>query len=241
MFDASSESVYGISTKLKFLDSKKVDLKNVLIILCRDVAFANAANHEGHLNIKHPIVSNESKFDFHAAFFKAYLTPRFLLSFYDYSFTNKFKPYMKGFIEFRKISQDSITNELSIIDQEDEITSNPELYYKNRANIFYERNANQTIDSVQRIKEIHLNMLNEIKNILDKNNSNYKIVISPLYDQIELNPQDKKLLIQVFGDHLYDFTGKNEFTNTKYNYYETSHYRPVVGDSIMNYIYSKRN
>jgi len=30
----------------------------------------------------------------------------------------------------------------------------------------------------------------------------------------------------------------NEFTMNKKNYYETSHYRPLVGDSIMHYIYT---
>ena len=84
-------------------------------------------------------------------------------------------------------------------------------------------------------------MFKEIKNILERNKTNYKIVLSPVYDQIKFSRQDKKILKTIFGAHLYDFTGANFITNDIINWYETSHYRPNIADTILNIIYTRPN
>ena len=80
-------------------------------------------------------------------------------------------------------------------------------------------------------------MLKEIKRLLLKNKTKFKVVLSPLYEQTKFNPHDLQILKYVFGKNLYDFTGKNRFTDKITNYYESSHFRPSVGDSIMKIIY----
>ncbi len=143
---------------------------------------------------------------------------------------------MRNYIEYRKITYDTITNEVRIIDQEEERLRDSVGYYERRKNIFFKQ-AGETIDTTRQINSTHLFMLMEIKRILEKSRANYKVVISPLYDQVKFNRHDWSTLNKVFGDHLYDFAGSNSFTNNMYNFYESSHYRPVVGDSIMNIIY----
>lgn len=236
MFDASVESIYGIYIKLKYLDSLHKKIDNALIIFCRDATFSKTENEKGHLFIKHPATTGESNLDFQLAFFKSYLSPLFFLNFHRYIYTKKFSPSMVGYIENRKIRYDKITNELNIIDQEDEITKTPVEYYIKRKDVFYSRKGEQ-IDSIQQIQVKQLYMLKEIKRILKKNKTNYRIVMSPLYEQTKFNPKDVSILKNLFGDHIYDFTGKNEITEHKTNYYENSHYRPVIGDSILNIIY----
>jgi len=236
MFDASLESVYGIYTKLKYLDSTNIAIKNALIILCWDASFIYTANHDGHLYVKHPATSGESNITFQYEFFKAYLDPTFLFNFYSYKVLGEYRPFMSGFIEYRKITYDTLTNEINIIDQEAEMTRSPANYYAKRKELFYERKG-ERIDSVQRITEKHLFMLKEIKRILEKNKTVYKVVLSPLYDQVKFNRSDLSILKKEFGDNLYDFSGKNSFTDNKMNYYETSHFRPSVGDSIFKIIY----
>jgi len=236
MFDASAESIYGIYTKLKFLDSRNINIKNSLIILCRDVSFLNKANHQGHLFIKDPLTSGESEFDFQATFFKAYLNPKFFFSYYVYLNTKKYKPFMAGYIENRKIRFDPVNNAITILDQEDEITNQTKRYYEVRNKLFYKRGEEQ-IDSVVEINKEFDYMLSEIKRILVKHKTNYKIVLSPLYEQIKFNPKDLKKLQNLFGENVYDFSGKNTFTDKVTNYYEISHYRPIVGDTILNIIY----
>jgi hypothetical protein len=236
LFDASNESIYGIYTKLKYLDLHKVEIKNALLLLCRDASFSNTKNHKGHLFIKHPATSGEGNIAFQFVFFKAYLSPKFLFNFYCYKILGTYKPFMVGYIENRKITYDTLTNEINVIDQETEIIQNPAEYYAKRKNLFYERTGEKT-DSLQRITKKHIFMLQEIKRILNKNNTKYKVVLSPLYDQVKFNPSDLSLLKKEFGNNLYDFTGKNSFTDNITNYYETNHFRPRVGDRILKLIY----
>ena len=82
--------------------------------------------------------------------------------------------------------------------------------------------------------------LREIKDLFDKHKTSYKIVISPLYDQIKLNRSVYNTLCSIFGkDHIYDFSGVNKWNKDFHNYYEDSHYRPIVSAEIMDIIYSK--
>lgn len=236
MFDAAGESIYGIYRKVKFLDSMHIKMNNAFILLCRDFAFNNEANHKGHLFIKDPKISGESNVDFQLEFYKVYLNPVFLFCFYSYKITGQFKPYMNGYINDKKIAIDSITNEINIIDREEDITQHPVQYYLKRNDVFYERTGEKT-DSVNRINGKKLYMLNEIKRILEKNNTNYKVVLSPLYEQIRFSHSDEYELKTVFGNNLYDFSGKNSFSEYKTNFYEQSHFRPNVADSILKIVY----
>lgn len=236
VFDAAGESVYGIYRKLKYLDGEKVELKNALIVLCRDFAFRHDANHEGHLYIKHPATSGESGLVFQYEFLRAYFSPKFLFNYYAFQALGVYKPFMSVYIENRRVVYDTVTNGTIILDQEEELKANEEAYYSNRSHIFYERTGEKT-DSIQRINPQHEFMIREIKRILEKNKAQYKVVLSPLYDQTKFNPADISFLKNVFGDNLYDYSGKNAITDNKFNYYEISHYRYAVGDSILSEIY----
>lgn len=238
LFDASGETLFGIYKKIKLLDSLNVDIKNVLIVFCRDVSFPKYDNQKGHLFIKHPVLSGETKIDFHKHFFAAFFTPSFLASYYINYFSGKYYSFMKGYIENRNIIFNDTTNALSIADQELYIEQNEHRYYKENASIFYSRNSKRIMDSISRIQEIHIRMLNEIKKIFIKHKTVYKVVVSPLYEQIKLNFNDLKVLSDIFGKSVYDFSGKNTFTEKIENYYETSHYRPFVADSIFKCLYN---
>jgi hypothetical protein len=49
------------------------------------------------------------------------------------------------------------------------------------------------------------------------------------------------LLILKFGSsNVYNFSGKNEFTTDLSNYYESSHYRPLLADKILKEIYQTK-
>jgi hypothetical protein len=83
-------------------------------------------------------------------------------------------------------------------------------------------------------------LLEKIKEVLAEDHTNYKIVISPLYDQLKLNTNDLNYLYLEFGrQNVYDFSGINDITRDKYTYYENSHYRPFIASRIMDSIYSK--
>lgn len=236
-FDAASESIYGIYKKIRLLDSLHARLSNVLIILCKDVSFANTWNSRGFLFIKHPALSGESMIDFQLEFIKAYFDPKFLFSYYMYRILNRYEPFMHGYILNYKTGYDTVTNGIRYGYIAKQNTKIPAEYLNNSA--FTPRNGERT-DTVKRINADQVYMLNEIKRILEKNRTNYKIVLSPLYEQMKYKKEDFLILKNLFGKNLYDFSGKNRLTDSVINYYsDASHYKPIVGDTIFSIIYKK--
>jgi hypothetical protein len=240
VFDASTESLFGICTKIKYIDKTGNRLKNVLIILDTDCSFLTGGDSKGHLSMKHPSVAGTSWVKFYFEFFKVYLDWDFFKRYNRYLITHKFKDD-RGYFEFRVIKFDTITNDLRIVDQEEELQNDPKSYYERHSKTFYSRQdsipeVNSQITPKQKL------MFEEIMNVFKKHNTNYKIVISPLYSQVKFNSQDLEFLDTIFGkENVFDFSGKNTITDNKYNYFESSHYRTSVGDSIMNVIYEKKD
>jgi len=236
MFDASNETITGILGKLNYLDSQGVKIKNTLIILCLDCSFRGAESSTGHLFIKHPATSKESRLDFQVEFLRAYFNVKFLYKFFAFKLIGTYRPFMAGVIEPRRITYDRVTNEVRIHDQEEELLQSPAEYYSKRKQIFYTRTEEHS-DTVTRIDAAQISVLLKIKQILEKQHTEYRIVISPLYDQIRCSDQDLRVLKHLFGSLVYNFSGRNRFTESERNYYEASHYRPQVGDAIMDSIY----
>jgi hypothetical protein len=235
MFDASNESIYGIYIKLKYLDSINTNIDNVLIVLCRDISFATSSDQPGHLFRKHPDLTHRSWLGFQNDFLKAFLNPRFLFCYATYKAAGDYKSYMRGYIENREITFDTVTNAFRLLNLEREL-QDPTTYYSKRKDIFYKRYG-EHVDVLQRISKEQFKMMLEIRRILEKNRTQFRVVLSPLYEQIKFSLEDMVKLKTAFGENLFDFSGKNHLTDNVINYYEQSHYRPSVGDSIFKTIY----
>ena len=83
-------------------------------------------------------------------------------------------------------------------------------------------------------------MLQQIATILKKRHCSYKIVLSPIYNQLKLANTDMAYIKQLFGsENIYDFSGINAITNNYTNYYEDSHYRHKVARQILDSIYRR--
>lgn len=240
-FDASGESIFGIANKFNFLSKQKAPIKNALIIF--DSELLNQANNSaGHLFLKHPNISGEKKISFQIENLKAFLDYKFLVAFIDFKLSGKVKEYMKKqfLLNDKPFQYDPVNNEMQQRNYEELIKTNPDEFYGPRQSIFYNRQPVQKY-SKKVIGEKQLELLDNIKRVLNENKTNYHIVISPLYDQIKMNPADLQVLQSIFGsDKVFDFSGINEFTNDKQNYYETSHYRPHIAANIMKKIYGEK-
>ena len=95
-----------------------------------------------------------------------------------------------------------------------------------------------------RVKET-ISELIQLKELCDDNNIQLIVFINPIHavthrdtDMQDFN-EFKRQLAQVMD--YYDFSGLNEITTNNYYYYETSHYRPLVGDMIVNRLFNKGN
>jgi len=237
VFDASKENISGIYSKIKYLDKTKSDIRNAIILICQDATFKNESENLGHIYTRHHQISNNSLLNFHMEFLKAYFKPKFLTSFYNLKFVKKHQSWMNGIILNKNIIYHPISNETFLKDLEDELKDDEKLYYENRKNVFYNRQGG-SVDTVKRIKVHHINMLKSIKKVFEKHKTKYKVVISPLYNQIKFSEDDMQTLDSIFSGNLYDFSGNNELTNDYRNYYETSHFRKFIGNRILKNIYS---
>ena len=117
------------------------------------------------------------------------------------------------------------------------IAADSAAYYAQKKDVFYTRDTIQHYGKPE-IGPEQLRLLNNIKSILAAHHTNYRIVISPLYDQLKLDPADRAALEQIFGkEYVFDFSGINNITADKHNYYEISHYRIPACTYILDRIY----
>lgn len=236
-YDASSESLIALRDKVKFIDKKKNKINYALIVLDHGL-LKNIDYGEGPLFKPHPAVSNVTWFSFHVTFFEAYLNNFYFVKYIDYYYHRKYKPYMRMIIERKRFDYNPITNDLYLKILDEEAERDPVNYIKGHFGIGSERDSTKLIIEEPIIGKTQIQYLTEIKNVFEKQHTNFKIVVSPLYDQKYLNKRDVQKLNEIFGkNNVYDFSGKNEYTRHIENYYEYSHYRPKVARDIMKKIY----
>lgn len=236
-FDASGETLYGIHKKFIFLDRENRKIKNVLIVLDYST-LKNVVPIKTHLCIPSPQLTGENKFQFHLIFFKAFMNPLFLGAFTDYTLTGKIREYMKKDNIFMNtpFTYETLINEERQEFLEKEIAEG-RYYTPERMEVFFPRSGQEEISPAV-IRTTQKNMLTEINCILKRHRTDCKIIISPLYNQVCLNPDDIHVLQEIFGiNNVFDFSGINTFTDDYHNYYESSHYRPHIAARIMQIVY----
>lgn len=100
--------------------------------------------------------------------------------------------------------------------------------------------------------EVYHNMLDEtiesiksIKKICDEHKINLTFVMNPIHkttylaSNLELYFIFQKKLAEI--SDFYDFSGINKVTTNNYFYYETSHYRPIIGNAMINFIQNRKS
>jgi len=220
-FGVASETLFGVVGKVKMLHAKGIKISNALIIADAEL-LSKAANSSGHLFRKHPLVSGEGFADLQFTSFKDFFNPEAIsgyLSLPDEVPVGKKDPQQLAEMQIEK---------------------DPTSYYGPRMSMFFKRPSVQQYEA-QVIFEEQRKLLVEMKEIFAADNTDYRIVLSPMYDQKKLNTKDMNTLYEVFGkDHIYDFSGINDITQDMYNYFETAHYRPAIAYRIMDSVYARR-
>ncbi len=243
-FDAYGESLYALYKKIKYIDSKDVKIKNALLIFDNELLAQDKAGTDHLFAISPQLEHYRNFFSFHLEFLNAFLSPDFFRAYIDFKLTGKVKPYMyeSHSIDDRPIGYDMTTNETRF-DTNEYLIAKGNYYTKDILKGF----GTLKRDTVQKYSPIAIEenqkiMLREIYDIFKKHKTDYRIVISPLWDQIKLNRQDLDYLIKLFGkENVFDFSGINKFTNNYTNYYERKHYRPIIANEIMTILYQNNN
>ena len=238
-FDEFVGSVGHLYYEINYV-SHNCSIDNALIIL--DPSMLSRTTFNGHLYSLCPALNdNHDYFKFHLECYKAFYNGSFLRAFVDYVLHGEYKPYMADYIinkDWRR-GYDPTNNEMCWIKQEESIERG-DYYDARRIETF---NNIQFPDSVyaSAINDERMELLLSIKQLLNEKHTDYRIVLGPGYNQIKVNPNDLKILYNVFGEScVYDFTGVNQWTEDYHNYYDNSHYRTCVANDIMRSVYSDK-
>ena len=238
------ENIQHILNKCKYITSENVKLKNALIILdLQSLYFDREANkHDGPVFLHHPYSTGNSWFNFHGKLFWYFLQDLNFIKCIQYSITSNYSNSMKGIL-LNPISTKSINfnvkaNQHTLIELENQIKNDSINFYKKRAKTFNFKDEELKFKSQLKLNSNEKAVLQELKKIFDESKTNYKIVLGPCIDKVKLNSKDLVYLEKLFDkERIFDYTGESKFTKSIGFYYEASHYRPFVGEIILNEVY----
>ena len=232
-FDAYAENLSGIHQKINFLNQHNYNINNAMLVIDSEVLTNN--EEKDIIFLPHPVFGNTNIFSFQLEFFEAFISRNFLFKFLNFKLFNK---NTNNFFSSRPIDYNATRNEVTYPYDEKAINNTPSTYYdENKMKVFYNRAPVQAISDPV-IHESQYKLLTEIAVIFKAKNTNYRIIINPLYDQKKLNSADLGILNNIFGNsNVFDYSGKNFITDDYHNYYENSHYRPHIARFIMKEIY----
>ena len=210
----NAESIAAISKKLQALERNGAEIKNLLLILDKE-SLGKDQLLSSHNHVLPPAISGISNFSFQEKFCQAFFFPNFLFPYLDYKIFHQYRPYMQGVINHKK-----------------EFVKARDCNYRN----------GEYREGERFLWETQTELLKEIDQICRKHNTSVKIIISPDYNQISINPADVEILKDIFGyENVFDFSGINEYTNDIHNYYERGHYRPILGARLLQKVYANHN
>lgn len=231
LFQAWAETITGIHQKIKYLDDSDVVIKNALILI--DIPgsfFLDGQNSRQVLTMHHYELSGSSKFDYHFIFFNAYFKPSKIFSslfgtgYYD-------TPFIYSGI-------DTISNDCNC---ENKFA----VQYDIQQDSTFSKAKSPAVESMEAISEKLIiadfqQLFIEIQHIFSKNDTQYKIVITPDSQKTHINDEDLQFLQTIFGiNNVYNYSGENYITSDKNNFNDAKHFNDNVGRLIINDIYLK--
>lgn len=231
-----NETIEGILRKIQFIDSIGNKIRNVIILIDTDQTFRK---NNDSFEIDHYLISGKNYSKFHMMHFSQSLRRFWLIpSSVDYKLFKTRRSYMKDYVGMQLGDVDPINNDW-LPDDEDRILRDSMAYYSGTLNKFYKRPESEIESAIQITPKDSL-MIQKINLILEKHNTDYKIIIGPLYDQIKFNKDDLNILHTIFGsENVFDFSGVNDITENMYNFKnDVNHFRNRTGNKIFKTIYN---
>lgn len=234
----NGETLYALEKNIKFIDRSGNKIDHALLIVDAGL-LSQVEAPSGHLFCTPPRTERYRNIaGFHATNFMAFLHPDFIYTYLDLKLNRQLKPYMlEKFLVEQPVVYHPNSNE--IVDQMFDRAIADGTYYTDKRMLRFQDRQHPDSISPRVLKEENIRLLGEVARILQKHHTDCKVVINPLYDQIKFNPADLQVLRDIFGKaHVFDFSGKNAITSDYRNYYEESHYRPVIASRLMDSIYA---
>ncbi len=243
MFQAWGETLTGIEEKIDYIDHNGNEINNAFVLFDIPGTFAKDQLSKSVVKIKHYKFSGQSKLAYQSQLF--------------YQFSQKPSKWVSSVIQYRnpimvEFPVDSISNDwgpksrLVDIYRQPQKDSLSNCTAKSRA-VFLKQIEHKTDDDLQEseplINEKFYKQLTHIKDVFDKHQTDYRVVVSPAYcyTHPSINPKDLAILQDIFGkDKVFDYSGKNDLTTDCYNFSDPNHFGSSVGWQIIEDIYNKQ-
>lgn len=236
-FDASNEPISGIYGKVKFIKKNGNKIKNALLIFDQETFKYTADTANSVIHIQDWRWTPQNRISYHLVFFKAFFKELYFVKYFDVLLNHTYKPYMYGIFEPKHMLYTPVKNDFIFQEYIDKIKTDSLSYYQH--NPFYNR-AGEPDTSEVSIEPYQADYLKEIKAVFDQDETKFKVVFGPNFDQKSINPKDLATVKEIFGaENVYDFSGINKLTEPIGNYYEIYHYKPMVAREIMDSIYGQ--
>lgn len=237
-FDGAAESLLAIERKVRYADSHGSRLRDVLLVLDYETLSQTESSSTPYLRLPPKLSSPVGAVTFHLSQFGQFMNPTIMRIAVDCSLHGDTKEYKSHYhlVTPHKYTFDSERNEYYYYEYEEQIEAGT-YYTPSRMKMF--ENA-QHPDSVapRAIRGKQTRLLKSIKEVFDRHGTRCKVVISPTYNQIRLNPADVEALRELFGpDNVADFSGVNRWTSDYRYYYEQQHFRYCLSREILELVY----
>lgn len=218
-FDASMETLTGIINKMRFLNNHGTTIKNALIVIEVEM-LGRQPLEDDILYVQHPATSGAINwFHVHTMFFNAFRD----LDQVKYAlFPSRYKNELQKDGILSDIAPNRIghLNEMYYGEIDSIIATTPEKFFTPERLAKRKRAILPSV-SQPAIDEIVEEQLKTIKEILDKNHTNYIIIVPPRSTNPQLKWQDLWLMRAIFGeDKVHDFSSHPELVNDERAYYD---------------------
>ena len=240
LFQAWGENLTGIEMKINYLNEHQIPINNALILFDIPGSFGENQISTNALAIKHYVFTGQSKIRYNAIQFFNFIQKPSL-----------WRRSVKNRIQCVRVSceTDTITNDweksncynYNILPLQDSLRQCSEMTRRT----FFEKIAHSG-DVVQVSKPLinkrFEKQLRHIREILDANQTDYHIIITPApcYTNTAINPKDRDKLCELFGtERTHDYSGKNKYTEDYNNFSDPNHFGLRVGYMIIEDIYKK--
>ena len=220
----TAQRLAAVHRKVMALDKQQDKIANVLLIVDPTLLREHQLS-SGYMHLLPPEISGMNKFKFQSQFAQEFFNPKFMIPYMDYRICHHYRPYMRGIVNPDKNIRNTVTNDLWN-PREEEIAELGDYYWEKYKKRFRPRSGqDQTYPPV--LMKPQIKLLSEMAEVFQTHHTNCKIIISPEYKQIRMNPADVEQLKNIFGsENVYDFSGINQYKNDIRNYYDGAHYRP---------------
>lgn len=134
------------------------------------------------------------------------------------------------------VTYDPLHNDIQLVALEQELARGEEAYYQKRAAELAPRHEIAWGPVIYR--PAHFQLLEKMRSRLQQQQTRYKVVLCPIFDQVRIHPQDLAHLRRIFGENrVYDYSGAHPLALDVKNWYEPYHFRPQCGRKILQEIY----